>query len=57
MYSSIFELIANYGLALVISVYLIWWVTSKLNGKIDRLVNSIDELNENIKHLIYKLSG
>ena len=55
MDTSFFELIANYGLALVISVYLVWWITSRLNGKIDRLANSLDKLNESINRLIYEI--
>lgn len=40
------------GGGLAIAAYLIYWVTKKLNGKFDRLADSVEKLNENIEVLI-----
>ncbi len=52
MDASFMEAVANYGLAIVIAGYLVWWVTNKLNSKLDRLTQSIENLNQTIQHLI-----
>ena len=43
--------VANYGLAVVIAVYLVWWVTKNLNSKLDRLAQNMEQLNNNMKQL------
>lgn len=50
---------ANLGLAALISLYLIRWMTSKLNGKLDKLVQSQEKLmksQEELKQSIEKLT-
>jgi hypothetical protein len=48
----IFQWIQSYGIAVVISVYLVHWVTSKLDKKLDALIESNNKLNANIEKLI-----
>jgi len=45
--------IANIGVGATISLYLVYWITKKLNGKIERLANALEELNRNIERLQY----
>ena len=52
MESSLMMLATNQTFAIVIAAYLIWWVTRKLNGKLDRLAISIEKLNSNIELLV-----
>jgi len=50
--------VSNLGLGAVVTIYLVWWITRKLNGKLDRLATALDKLNENMERLwmecIYK---
>ena len=55
MNASFMEAITNYGLAVVIAGYLVWWITKKLNSKLDTLTQNIAQLNTNIERLIDKL--
>lgn len=41
----------NLGLAGFISIYLLHYITIKLNSKLDKLTNSIDKLRESIEKL------
>ena len=50
----------NYGIAGFLAVYLVYFITDKLNKKMDKLTNRIDELkdeirklNNNIERLVY----
>ena len=44
--------IVNLGFSIAVAGYLIWWITKKLNSKLDRIARSLDELNRNIDKLI-----
>jgi len=44
--------ISHYGVSIVISIYLVYWITNKLNSKLDKLVENINTLNTNIEKLI-----
>lgn len=52
MDQALLYMITNQTFAIVIATYLVWWITKKLNGKMDKLANSIDRLNMNIEALI-----
>ncbi len=56
MSQDIVSLIANYGVAVAISVYLVYWITTKLNSKLDELTKQIEKLNMNIEKLNTLLS-
>jgi hypothetical protein len=45
-------LVSQYGVAIVIALYLVYWVTSKLDRKLDALIESYSRLNNNIEKLI-----
>ena len=45
------ELVANLGFAVGIGTYLVYWMTTRLNGKMDKLSNGIEKLNENVNKL------
>jgi hypothetical protein len=49
---NIVNIIQNGGLAIVIAIYLIFWITKKLDKKLDMLIDSINRLNINIEKLI-----
>jgi hypothetical protein len=49
---TILQWIQNYGVAVAISVYLVYWITTKLDKKLDMLIDSINRLNINIEKLI-----
>jgi len=49
---NIVNIIQNGGLAIVIAIYLIHWITKKLDKKLDMLIDSINRLNINIEKLI-----
>ena len=51
----LFSLLATYGVPIILSIYLVYWITSKLNSKIDKLVSAVQELNNNIVKLTEKL--
>ena len=53
----LFSLIATYGVPIVLSVYLVYWITSRLNSKLDKLINAFNELNNNIVRLIEKIDN
>jgi len=44
--TQIVSLIANYGVPSALTVYLVLWITRKLNSKLDNLTNEIKQLNE-----------
>jgi hypothetical protein len=44
--------VQNYGIAVAIALYLMYWVTSKLDKKLDALIESCNKLNHNIEKLI-----
>jgi len=44
--TQIVSLIANYGVPSALTVYLVLWITRKLNSKLDNLANEIKQLNE-----------
>lgn len=44
--------IATVGFPTALAVYLVRWVSGSLNGKLDRLANSVDKLTERIDRLI-----
>lgn len=48
---NIFTWVSQYGVAVVIAVYLVYWITNKLNGKIEDLKNAVIELNKNVQSL------
>jgi uncharacterized protein YoxC len=43
--------ISQYGVAITIAVYLVYWITTKLNSKLDTLINSVNELSKNVQSL------
>jgi peptidoglycan hydrolase CwlO-like protein len=47
----IFSWVSQYGVAIGIAVYLVYWVTTKLNSKLDTLVNAVNELSKNVQSL------
>jgi len=47
--------ITNLGLAVALTIYLVYYITQKLSGKIDNLADKIDKLNSNIEKLIARL--
>jgi len=53
--TTIATLVGNVGVAGAIAVYMVWWVTRKLNSKIDRLNASIEKLTDTINTLIDKI--
>lgn len=52
---SVIQSIVNIGIASGIAVYLVFWITKSLNGKLNDLKNEISKLNTNIEKLIYIL--
>ena len=48
---SLFEMLTKYGVPIILSIYLVYWITSKLNGKMDRLTSKLDDLNNSINNL------
>jgi len=42
----------NYGIAGFLAVYLTYFITNKLNSKLDRLADKIDKLNNSIEKLV-----
>ena len=52
METDIVTLIANYGVPAGICVYLVLWITRKLNNKLDKLTESINTLNNKFDTLI-----
>jgi len=52
---SFLNAVATYGVPIVLSIYLVYWITTKLNSKLDALVSAVKELNNNIIRLIEKL--
>jgi len=47
----------NLGVASAIAIYLVYYVTQRLNSKIDELTSTIRQLNDSIQKLIYKLEA
>ena len=47
----IFTWVSQYGVAIVIAVYLVYWITNKLNSKIEDLKNAVIELSKNVQSL------
>lgn len=56
-FQQLFSLIATYGVPIVLSVYLVYWITSRLNSKLDKLISAFNELNNNIVRLIEKIDS
>ena len=48
---NLLDWVSTYGVGIAIAVYLVWWVTTKLNGKLDRLAQSTDKLSDKIDEL------
>ena len=46
-------IVADIGVGATIAIYLVYWMTRKMNGKLDRLAESIEKLNHNIEKLYY----
>ncbi|RLG80408.1 MAG: hypothetical protein DRO40_11245 [Thermoprotei archaeon] len=42
----------NYGIAGFLAVYLTYFITNKLNSKLDRLADKIGKLNNSIEKLV-----
>lgn len=42
------RVLTTVGFPTATAVFLIWWVTSRLNGKLDRLIDSLDDLPDRI---------
>ena len=55
--NNLFSLLATYGVPIILSVYLVYWITNKLNSKLDKLVNAVQELNNNILKLSERLEN
>ena len=45
-------LFLNYGIAGFLCVYLVYFITNKLNSKLDSLAEKIDKLSNNIEKLL-----
>jgi len=45
------DLVLQYGIAAGIAVYLVWWVTSRLERSLDDLNSTIKELGDKIDRL------
>ena len=45
------EEVVNLGVAAGIAVYLVYWVTSKLNSKLDRLAEAMERLADRIEEV------
>ena len=45
------QIISNIGIPGGIAVYLVWWITNKLNSKLDRLIIELSRLNNNLERL------
>lgn len=42
------RVLTTVGFPTATAVFLIWWVTNRLNGKLDRLIDSLDDLPDRI---------
>lgn len=42
----------NYGIAGFLAIYLTYFITNKLNSKLDKLANKIEKLNNSIEKLV-----
>jgi len=42
----------NYGIAGFLAVYLVYFITNRLNSKLDNLAEKIDKLSDNIEKLL-----
>ncbi len=49
------DLLLQYPPLVAITLYLVYWVTKKLNGRLEKLNNAIEELNKNFEMLIILL--
>ena len=47
----IFTWVSQYGVAIVIAVYLVYWITNKLNSKLETLVDAVNELSKHVQGL------
>ena len=45
------QLLTTNGLAVAIATYLVWWITNRLDRKLDDLTNAIKELSNAINTL------
>ncbi|RLG74350.1 MAG: hypothetical protein DRO23_07000 [Thermoprotei archaeon] len=45
------QLLTTNGLAVAIAIYLVWWITNRLDKKLDDLTNAIKELSNAINTL------
>jgi len=45
------QLLTTNGLAVAIAIYLVWWITNRLDRKLDDLTNAIKELSNAINTL------
>jgi len=43
--------VSQYGVAIAIAGYLVYWITNKLNSKIEDLKNAVIELSKNVQSL------
>jgi hypothetical protein len=41
---NIVDLLANQGVAIVIAIYLMWWVTTKLSSKLDSIEYKLEQI-------------
>ena len=57
MDKSLVELVSNTVFPVAVATFLLWWVTSKLNGKLDRLGDAINDLKEVLEELVDKVVG
>jgi hypothetical protein len=48
----IIQWVSQYGIAVAIALYLVYWITSKLDKKLDALIESNNKLSTNIEKLI-----
>jgi len=49
--SDIFTWVSQYGAAIVIAMYLVYWITNKLNSKLETLVDAVNELSKHVQDL------
>ena len=56
METDLLQLITTQGLAVGVTVYLIYWITNRFDKRLDELKEAIEKLNESVKTLIALLN-
>jgi len=56
METDLLQLITTQGLAVGVTIYLIYWITNRFDKRLDELKEAIEKLNESVKTLIALLN-